>query len=305
MIASNRRDFVQFLFAGTAGLILTRPPFGQGQAPVSITATKLTDRLAVLGGAGGNVGVIVGPDGLLMIDGGTANRAADLAAAIAQVSPQMVQVLFNSHYHFDHTGSNDVLGAKHVRIIAHENVKKRLFTTFDNPAMGRKMEALSPAGLPTETFTSGGKVTFGSEQIEYTYVPPAHTDGDAFFLLRTVNVLHTGDLFWMGRYPVVDYTTGGSLKRMAEVLGQLDGLIDDETKIIPGHGPASVTRADLRRTREMWLAINQRLEDHARQGHAVDEVVQAAPTRDFDQAVGVSMPDPFVRQAYGGVIARR
>jgi glyoxylase-like metal-dependent hydrolase (beta-lactamase superfamily II) len=240
-----------------------------------------------------------------MIDGGTANRAGDLLAAIAGVDPRVIQILFNTHYHFDHVGSNDVLGARHVRIVAHENVKKRLAMTFDDPAMGRKMEALSPAGLPVETFSNGGKLDFGGEHIEYTHTPMAHTDGDAYFLLRSSNILHTGDLLWIGRYPVVDYTVGGSLGRMAESIGEMDALIGDDTRIIPGHGPASVTRSQMRQTREMWIEIDRRLGEHAKQGHSIDEVLAAAPTKDFDEKLGVRMPATFLSQAYGGVLARR
>ena len=130
----------------------------------------------------------------------------------------MVQVLVNTHYHFDHVGSNELLGMRGVRIIAHENVKKRLMTTFENPAMGRRMDALSPAGLPTETFARTSKLDFGRETLEFTHTPLAHTDGDAFVFFPSANVLHTGDLLWTGRYPVVDYTVGGSLAVMAATL---------------------------------------------------------------------------------------
>jgi cyclase len=302
---ANRREFIRALLGGAAGLTLTYPLFGQGGAPASITATKLTDRVVALAGNGGNVGLVIGPDGLVMIDGGNAPRAADLAKAIAEISPRMVQVLFNTHYHFDHTGSNEHLGRSKARIIAHENVKKRLSMTFENPAMGRTMEALMPVGLPTETHTNGGKLTFGPETIEYTHPPIAHTDGDTFIFLPASNVLHTGDLFWVGRYPVVDYTAGGSLVRMAAVLDQMDKVGNANTRIIPGHGTPNVGKADLRRIRDMWLTINKRLEDHATQGRSIDEVIAAAPTKDFDMALGVANPAGFIRQAYGGVLARQ
>jgi glyoxylase-like metal-dependent hydrolase (beta-lactamase superfamily II) len=228
-----------------------------------------------------------------------------MARAVAAVSPQMVQVLFNTHYHFDHVGSNESLGMRGTRILAHENVKARLGTTFENPAMGRTMEALPAAGLPTQTFTTGGRLAFGAETLEYTHTPLAHTDGDAFVFLPASNVLQTGDLFWTGRYPVVDYSVGGSLARMAAVLDQLDKVGDADTKIVPGHGTPAATKADLRRIREMWLTINQRLEDSARQGRSVDEVLMAAPTSEFDAALGGANPTGFLRQAYGGVLARQ
>ena len=176
----RRRAFLEALITGAAGLTITWPASGQGRGPAPIAASKLTDRIAVLSGAGGNVGVLAGADGLVMTDGGLANRAMDVVAAAAQISPRMVQVLFNTHYHFDHVGSNELLGMRGVRIIGHENVKKRLMTTFENPAMGRRMDALAPAGLPTETFARVGRLMFGAETLEYTHTPLAHTDGDAF-----------------------------------------------------------------------------------------------------------------------------
>jgi glyoxylase-like metal-dependent hydrolase (beta-lactamase superfamily II) len=300
----TRRGFLEAVLTGAAGLTIAWPAFGQGRGPAPIAASKLTERIAVLSGAGGNVGVVVGTDGVLMIDGGLANRAMDVVAAAAQISPRIVQVLFNTHYHFDHVGSNELLGMRGVRIVAHENVKKRLTTTFENPAMGRRMDALAPAGLPTETFARTGRLMFGAETLEYTHTPLAHTDGDAFVFFPSANVLHTGDLFWTGRYPVVDYGVGGSLAAMAATLEQMDKVCDANTRIIPGHGTPGATKAEMRQIREMWLAINQRLEEHARQGRSADEAVAAAPTRDFDMRVGVTNPEAFVRQAYGGVLAR-
>ena len=301
----TRRAFLEALITGTAGLTITSSGFGQGRGPAPVTASKLTDGIAVLSGAGGNVGVLVGSDGVLMIDGGIANRAMDVVAAATQISPRMVQALFNTHYHFDHVGSNELLGMRGIRIIAHENVKQRLMTTFENPAMGRRMDALAPAGLPTETFARTGRLMFGAETLEYTHTPLAHTDGDAFVFFPAANVLHTGDLFWTGRYPVVDYGVGGSLAGMAATLEQMDKVGDATTRIVPGHGIPGATKGDMRQIREVWLAINQRLEEHARQGRSADEVVAATPTRDFDLRIGVANPEPFVRQAYGGVLAAR
>lgn len=304
MSATTRREFIEVLMTGAAGLTITYPAFGQGAAPPPITATKLTDRLAVLAGAGGNVGVVIGPDGLLMVDGGLPDRAGDMAKAVAAISPRMVQVLFNTHYHFDHVGSNELLGKNKVRIIAHENVKKRLGERFDNPAFGRVFEALSPAGQPTETFAAGGKLTFGQDAVEYTHSPQSHTDGDAFVFFPGANVLHTGDLLFLGRYPVVDYGARGSLAGMAAALERMDRVGDAQTRVIPGHGPVA-GKAEMRAAREMWLTINQRLEQHAKAGRSADEVVKAAPTKEFDARLGVSDPSGFVRQAYGGVLARR
>jgi glyoxylase-like metal-dependent hydrolase (beta-lactamase superfamily II) len=304
MPQTERREFVRALLIGAAGLTLTwRPARAQGRAPAPITATKLTERIVAFSGNGGNEAVVVGPDGLVMIDGGLAPRAADLAKAIAEISPRLVQVLFNTHYHFDHVGSNESLAGRKVRIIAHENVKKRLAMTFENPAMGRTMEALPAAALPTETFSAGGRVEFGADTIQYTHTPAAHTDGDAFVFFPDSNVIHTGDLYWVGRYPVVDYSVGGSLARMTAVLEQMDKVGDAGTRIISGHGNPNSTKAEMREIRNAWMEINSRLEAFAKQGRTVDEVLAAAPTKEFDGRFG--NPMGFLRQAYGGVLARQ
>ncbi|HEY7792028.1 MAG TPA: MBL fold metallo-hydrolase [Vicinamibacterales bacterium] len=305
MHEASRREFLWTTLGGIAAAGMAPRVFAQAAPTPPIVATRLTDRVTVFGGDGGNVAIVAGPDGLLMIDGGYANRAADLARSVAGVDPRRVQVLYNTHYHFDHTGSNESLGAAHIRIVAHENAAKRLRIRFDDPAMGRTMDPLKKEGWPSETFTQGGKATFGRDSLEYTHTPLAHTDGDAYFMLPDSNVLHAGDLLWAGRYPVIDYTVGGSLARMAESLGEMDQRIEDGTKIIPGHGPASVTRVDMRGIREMWTTINDRLERHAKQGDPIEAVIAAAPTREFDATLNVKNPESFLKQAYGGVLARR
>jgi cyclase len=311
----HRREFLRVLLTGAAGLsftTITSRVFAQAAVqgappPAPITANKLTDFITVLSGAGGNVAVLLSGEGLLMIDGGLPNRAGDLARAVAAISRRPVQALFNTHYHGDHVGSNELLGKSKTRIIAHANVKKRLGERIESQAFGRTIEPLSPAGQPTETFPVGGKLTFGRDVIQYTHVPLAHTDGDAFVFFSTSNILHTGDLLFLGRYPVVDFTVGGSLAGMTSGLDRLERIGDAKTQIIPGHGPVA-THKEMRATRDTWAAINQRLEAMAKEGRTVDEVVKAAPTKEFDARVGpqaAETAEGFLRQAYGGVLARQ
>jgi cyclase len=310
---NDRRDFLRALLEGAAGLSFTLSSRALAQVapaqspPAPITAMKLTPRITVLSGAGGNVALVATPEGLLMVDGGLPNRAGDLAKAIAGIDPGRVEVLFNTHYHGDHVGSNELLGKSKVRIIAHENVKKRLGQRIESQAFGRTIEPLSPVGQPTETFAVGGMLTFGPETLQYTHVPPAHTDGDAFVLFQESNVLHAGDLLFLGRYPVVDFTVGGSLAGMIDGLDRLQRAVSPKTQIIPGHGPVATIK-EMRATRQTWFAINQRLETMAKEGRSVEEVVKAAPTRDFDAKVGpqaAQTSEGFLRQAYGGVLARQ
>ena len=310
----TRRDFLRALLTGAAGFSFTVDSRALGEAavqgappPPPIMANKLTERITVLSGAGGNVGIVLSPDGWLMIDGGLPNRAGDVAAAIARISSRPVQVLLNTHYHGDHVGSNEILGKNKVRIIAHENVKKRLSQRIESQAFGRTIEPLSAAGQPTETFTVGGKLTFAQEALQYSHIPLAHTDGDSWVFFPTANILHTGDLLFIERYPVVDFTVGGSLAGMISALDRVGRVVNSETRIIPGHGPV-VTIKELRATRSTWASINQRLEMMAKEGRTVDEVVKAAPTKEFDARVGpqaAQTSEGFLRQAYGGVLARQ
>lgn len=306
----TRRDFLRALLGGAAGLsfAVTSRVLAQGAPPPTpITAKKLTERITVLSGAGGNVAVFTSDDGLLMIDGGLPNRTGDLAKAIAEISGRPVQVLFNTHYHGDHVGSNERLGKEKARIIAHANVKKRLSERIQSEAFGRTLEPLSPAGQPTETFPVGGSLSFGRQKVLYTHVPLAHTDGDAWVSFPEANILHTGDLLFIDRYPVIDFTVGGSLAGMVSALDRMERVVNVKTQVIPGHGPV-VTMKEMRATRSVWVELNQRLEAMVKEGRSVEDVVKAAPTKEFDAKVGAQAAqtaEGFVRQAYGGIVARQ
>ena len=188
---------MQALVGGASGLSFAYSAFGQAaQVPPPIKATKLTEDLAVLMGDGGNVAVMIAPDGLMMIDGGLPNRTADMLKAVEEVDAHKVRILFNTHWHFDHVGCNEALGKSGAKIIAHENVNKRLSVKVYSEALNRSFDPLKPEGLPADTFTKGGRLTFGKQKIEYTHFADGHTDGDAYLFLPKANVLHTGDLFF-------------------------------------------------------------------------------------------------------------
>ncbi len=301
---SNRRDFLQALAGGAAGLSFTYSAFGQA-APPPIKATKLADDLAVLTGDGGNVAVLISPDGLMMIDGGLPNRSADMIKAVTEVDGHPVRILFNTHWHFDHVGSNEALGKSGAKIIAHENVKKRVSVKVTSEALNRSFDPLKPEGIPTETFTKGGKLTFGKQKVEYTHFANGHTDGDSFLFLPGANVLHTGDLLFAGMYPVIDYSTGGNIGGMAAACDAMLKHGDAKTRVIPGHG-ALGSADDLKASRDMLHTVHQRLAAMVKQGKTVDEVVAAAPTKDLDEKWGKLRPaEGFVRQAYNSLLPHK
>jgi len=296
---SSRRDFFRALIAAPAGATLS---FAQTTPP--IRATKLSPSLAMVSGDGGNVAIVIAPDSLFMVDGGFADRSAELLKAVAeQVDTHPVRTVFNTHWHLDHVGCNEALGKAGARIIAHDNVKKRLSTRIVMEAINRTVEPLKPEGLPTETFTQGGRLTFGKEEIRYQSVPPAHTDGDSYLFFPGPNVLHTGDLLFNGFYPLIDYSTGGWIGGMASACDALLKVIDDQTRVIPGHGPMA-GKADLKVFRDMLATVHERLAPMARQGKTADEVVASAPARDLDEkwAKGSMKPDQFTRMAYTSLL---
>ena len=300
MSHSGRRDFLRTILSGAAGLSLSTGVFGQTSA---ITATKLTDHLVLLAGDGGNVIVVISGDGLMLIDGGLPERSAELLQSVSQIDSHPIRTLFNTHRHFDHTGCNQVLGKMGTKIIAHENTKKWLSQRVNVEAVNRTFDPMPPEGRPVETFAYGAKMTFGTEQLTYNHVSTAHTDSDAYVFFPTSNVLHTGDLFFNGSYPMIDYSTGGWVGGMAAACDVLLRIGDAKTRIIPGHG-AIGTKEDLRATRTMLWSVTRRMQELHKQEKSLDEAVRMVPTKGFDEKYGGGSltPEAWTRIAYASVL---
>jgi cyclase len=297
----DRRSFLHTLWGGAAGLSFAGRNFAQAPAD-PILVTKLTDRILLVSGDGGNVGLVIAEDGLLMIDGGYANRALELQKAVADNGSHPVKILFNTHWHGDHVGSNELLGKAGVKIMAHQNARYWLTQKVKMEAFNTTVEPLKPEGLPAKTFTDGGKTTFGKEKIEYKWIPNCHTDNDSYVFFPAANVLHTGDLFFSGSYPVIDYTTGGWIGGMAEALDKLLKVGDAQTKIIPGHGPLS-SKEDMRAARDMLHTVNDRLGAFSKKGASLDDVVKANPVGDLEPKWGQGFlnGERFLRMAYPSI----
>jgi glyoxylase-like metal-dependent hydrolase (beta-lactamase superfamily II) len=297
----GRRDFLGLLAGGAAGLSVTRRGLGQAP-PTPIQIAKLNDRIALATGDGGNVGLVVAEDGVMMIDGGYANRAVELQKAVAGTDTHPVKILFNTHWHGDHVGSNELLGKLGVKIVAHQNAKHWLSQKVTMEAFNMTVEPLKPEGLPSQVFVDGGKMTFGKEKIEYKWIPNCHTDNDTYLFFPASNVLQTGDLFFSGTYPVIDYSTGGWIGGMAAALDKLMKVGDAQTKIIPGHGPLS-TKEDMRASRDMLHQVSERLGTFSKKGASLDDVLKANPLADLDAKWGQGFlnGERFVRMAYPSI----
>jgi len=298
MTPSHRRDFLKTLLGGAAGWSLSTTVFGQGGVK-PITATKITDNFALISGAGSNVVVVSGPEGLLMVNGGLQAFSADLMKIVAgQPDTKRIQALLNTDWRLDNTGSNDVLGKAGATIVSHENTRLWMKTEIVVQWERKTYPPRTKESLPTKTFYTTDKMMFGKEEVQYGYLGQAHTDGDMYVFFPGPNILVTGDVFTVGSYPVMDWSTGGWIGGLSDASRTLVGLANAETRVVPGKGPVQ-TLADLKAQADMCAEMKKRFIDLMRKGMSPGAIAAAAPTKDFDAKWGD--PELFVGNAYPGL----
>jgi len=287
------------LFAIAAALL----SFGAAAQPskfdaVQIKVIQVAQNVYMLEGEGGNIGVSVGDDGVLLIDDQFAPLTQKIVDAVKTITDKPIRFLLNTHWHGDHTGGNENLGKLGVIIIAHDNVYKRL--SVDQTNLLGKTAALSKVGLPIVTFNDRIVYHLNGDEITAYHVPPAHTDTDSFVRFRNANVVHTGDVFASGRYPFIDSTNGGSVKGIIAAIDKLLPTLDDFTKVIPGHGPLS-TRKEVIAYRKMISTVASRVEKMVKQGKTLEQVIAAKPLKEFDAEWGkFRKTDAFIPFVYYG-----
>ena len=251
--------------------------YAQNSDDVTIETIKLSDNVYMLIGQGGNIGVSVGEDGVFIIDVQYAHMSSKIEAAIKKLSDKPFQFLVNTHWHGDHTGGNENMSTLGATIIAHDNVRKRLEETPNRDTSMRPKEA-----LPIITFNDKLNIHINGEQIIIFHVDNAHTDGDALLYFTLSNVLHTGDVYFNGRYPYIDLNSGGSVNGYIEAVKQTLMLIDDDTKIIPGHGKLS-NKEEYTFFLNMLETIKTNVLAEIENGKTEDEVVaNASITKTYD-----------------------
>ena len=291
-----------FAFTAVAALAIAGSLMAQGQqdfSKVQIETVKLTSNFYVLNGQGGAIGVLTGPDGVLMVDSQFAPLTEKIVAAIKQVSNGApIKFLINTHVHGDHTGGNENLAKMGVTIFARPELRARL----EHPAPGANGAPGTPApaaALPVVTYDSPITFHMDGEEAQAIPIPKAHTDGDTLVYFPHNNVIMIGDYFRSLGYPNIDRTNGGSLPGMISGIDKAISLCNADTKVVPGHG-AITDRNGLIAHKEMIIAIRDKIAPMVAQGKSLQDVVAAKPTADYDSkvpAVGTT-GERFIGQVY-------
>ncbi len=252
---------------------------------VQVRTVKAGEGVYMLQGLGGNIGVSSGPDGVILVDDQYAPLTEKIRTALAALNPGAIRFILNTHWHFDHTGGNENFGKRGIVIVAHENVRRRMSAEQFMTSFPQVVPASPSGALPVVTFTDAVTFYYNGDSISAFHVPPAHTDGDVIVWFRHANVIHMGDTFFNGRYPLVDLASGGSVDGFIVAADRVLALSDANTKIIPGHGPLG-DRVALQAFRTMMTTVRDRIKQAIAAGRTLDQVKAAKPTADWDAVWG-------------------
>ena len=300
-------------FAATGGWLTPREAFAEARGLVSlikdsaatspIVTHKLRNDISVLEGSGGNIAVLTGSDGKVLIDAGIPASRPQITKALADLGADPVTHLVNTHWHFDHASGNEWLHSVGAKIIAQTNTRRHLAEAQRVEDWDYNFLPLSAGGIPGEVFASEHKLKLNGASIDMKYYGPAHTDSDISVTFAEANVVHVGDTFWNGIYPFIDYSTGGSIDGMIAASDANLAATNNDTVIIPGHGKPVSNKAELKEFRDMLIAIRDNVAALKKQGRSRDETVAAKPTAAFDAKWGQFVIDPgfFTRLVYEGV----
>jgi len=283
----NLRKIVRFTVTILSISAIPSLSYGQGNfegVELSITPVAGNVYMVQRPGGGGNIGVQVGPDGVLLVDSLFAPLADRLVAAVGQVTDQEIRFLVNTHIHIDHVGGNENLAERGVVIFAHDNTRLRFSEERSRfPRAGGSFVPQQPAAArPLITFNDTMNFHLNGEEVLAFWAPPAHTDGDVFVYFPESDVLHLGDVYRTTSYPIIDIYNGGSLRGTIAAMDKAIEIAGPQTKVIPGHGLKVVGRNELVEFRDMILDIQGQVLAMIREGKKLDEVMAARPTAAYD-----------------------
>jgi len=266
---------------------------------VVIETTRINDSIAMLEGRGGNLGVCWGEDGVFLIDDQYAPLTPKILAAIAELSDQPVRFVLNTHWHGDHTGGNENMDGEGALLVSHANVRRRLAVDQFSAFFDRTTPALPDDALPVVTFTDSLTFHLNGQRLEVFHVPAAHTDGDGVVHFAGANVIHAGDIVFYGLYPYIDVSAGGGIDGVIAAVKTIINLCDDETTVIPGHGPV-VGRTELQTYLAMLEGVREAVAAAMVGGTSLEDVQAAGPAAPWDAEWGQAWltSDQFVELVY-------
>ena len=285
-----------FLLLATPSLAQQAPP------PAEVRVERLAPGVAVLFGRGGNIGLSYGDDGNVLIDDQYAPMTERIVAAVRGIDPDPIRFVVNTHWHGDHSGGNENLGRAGTVIVAHDNVRRRM--TMEQLVRGARVPPSPTGALPVVTFSENLTFHLNGDEIRAIHVAPAHTDGDSLVYWTRANVLHMGDVFFNGMLPFVDLDSGGSVDGVIAAVGIALGIANDETRIIPGHGPLA-RRAELIAYRDMLRGLRDRVAAEMRAGRSLDEIKALRLADAHGRPSDFITPDFMIETIHRELTARR
>ena len=254
----------------------------QDMENVKIEPVPVADGLYMLVGAGGNIGLFAGEDGVFMIDDQFAELSPKIAAAVEELTGGTVDMLFNTHWHFDHVGGNEYFGSTGAQIFAHDNVRALMSEPQTLVRFGMNLPPAPEVALPIITFDDNMMFHINGDTVHARHVPNAHTSGDVILYFENANAVHTGDVYITLGYPFIDGEHGGHIDGLIDGARQVLDWADDETKIMPGHGHLS-NRAEIREFHDMLVESRSRVQALLDEGRKAEEIVAANPLADLDE----------------------
>jgi cyclase len=289
---SNRREFLRTV-AGSAGML----SFARvAPAQTGPAAAKLTGNLTLISGAGNNIVVLAGDGGSLLVDCGDAAHGQSVLQLAGAV-----KTVINTHWHLESTGANEAMAQGGAKLVSHVNTRLWMTQEIIHDWEKKVFPPRAKQALPTETFYTTGKMTFGSEPIEYGLMPMAHTDGDIYVHFPQSNVLVAGDVIQPGKLPYLDFPTGGWIGGMQQAHRTLLQLANDTTKIVPGTGPV-LTKADVQASLDVLTKVRDQLVKLMKQGMGAKDMIAANAMKDFEGQLAGD-PETFIFTAYRGLWA--
>jgi len=287
------------LFAQKRGIV---PTMIDSAAQAKIETHSLRRNISVLEGSGGNIAVLTGKDGKLLVDSGFTVSKRRITDALNSLSSDPITQLINTHWHVDHTDGNAWVHSAGAAITAHVNTKRHLSTATRVEDWQYTFPPAPAGAIPKTVFDDAYRVHHDDTHIALKHYGPAHTDSDISVVFEEADVIHVGDTWWNGIYPFIDYSTGGSIDGTIRATEQNLSVVTDKTIIIPGHGPVG-NKAELAEFRDMLVTIRSNVATLKKQGKSLSETLAARPTAAYDAKWGQFLITPamFIKLVYSGV----